>query len=238
LPDPTGWNVYSEWGTGPYLTIPPQGYGVANDWTATATTSVTGLYFWGSWKDGIVGQSGDILIQIFSNDTGEYDPAFARPNECIWSNIINEGDYTSSFYDGTGDAGWYDPRYTNQWSLNNQDDIYEYSIIFEAPFEQVAGETYWLSISMATEGGEWGWLTSLDVQDNPSVFWDSFDYYAPHPTWSLRRDITWKWTTLETPTDFVDPRVPVDLAFVLTPEPAALLLLSAGAILVLKKRNR
>jgi hypothetical protein len=119
---------------------------VANDWTATESAVVTNLHFWGSWKDNFVGQSGEILVQIFSNDTGDYDPAFARPNECIWSVVINEDEYTSRLC-GTGDMGWYDPRYTDHWSLNTQDEIYQYSITFlEESFEQVAGETYWLSI--------------------------------------------------------------------------------------------
>ena len=31
LPDSTGWDVYSEWGTGP---LASEGYGAADDWTA------------------------------------------------------------------------------------------------------------------------------------------------------------------------------------------------------------
>ena len=237
LPDPTGWNVYSEWGTGP-LHVPPEGYGVANDWTATESTAITNLYVWGSWKDGSVGQSGNILVQIFSNDTGDYDPAFYRPGECLWSVVVNEEEYTSQLYD-TGDVGWYDPRYFDEWNLHDQDEIYQYSIPFlEDQFEQEEGETYWLSVSMDIEEGDWGWLTSLDVQGNSSVFWDSYDFWAPHPMWSSNRAINWKWTPLETPTGFGETQVPMDLAFVITPEPATALLLAAGAAFALRKSKR
>jgi hypothetical protein len=237
LPDPAGWIVYSEYGTGP-IHEPPESYGVANDWTATESAVITNIHFWGSWKDGVVGQSGEILVQIFSNDTGDYDPAFPRPDKCLWSVVLTEDEYTNQLY-STGDMGWYDPRYFDEWNLHNEDEIYEYSIPFlEEPFEQEAGETYWLSISMNAEEGEWGWLTSLDIQGNDSVFWDSYDFWAPHPTWSRRRDITWKWTPLETPTGFGDYRIPMDLAFVIIPEPAALLLLAAGAAFGLRKTKR
>jgi hypothetical protein len=236
LPDPTGWDVYSEWGTGPLAT---EGYGAANDWTATESGAVTAIHFWGSWKNDAVGTTGKILMQIFSNDTisGGHG-SFPRPDEALWSRVIETDEYTSRLYT-TGDQGWYDPRYTDHWDRHNHDNMYQYNIAsIDDPFIQQAGETYWLMISMDYLGCEWGWKTSLDVQGNSSVFWDSYETWGPHCSWWRHPEIDWKWTQLTTPLGHHDPRVPVDMAFVIVPEPATLFLLAAGAAAVLRRRKR
>ena len=235
LPDFSGWDVYSEWGTGP---LANEGYGAANDWTATTNSAVTDIHFWGSWENDVVGGTGKILVQIFSNDTS--DPAFPRPDELLWNRVINEGDYTGRlYYSGSKNQGSYDPRGTNTWDDDNHRYMYQYSIpVIPDPFIQQAGQTYWLSISMDVEGGEWGWNTSLDVGGNSSVFWDSYNVWGPHSNWQRHPEIEWKWTELKTPSGWQDPRTPLDLSFVIAPEPASLFLLAIGAAAVLRKRNR
>ena len=236
LPDLSGWDVSSEWGTGP---LANEGYGAANDWTATTNSAVTDIHFWGSWKNDYVGGTGKILLQIFSNDTS--DPAFPRPDELLWSRVIDHGEYTGRLYyrSGSNDLGSYDPRGTNTWQANNHHYMYQYSIpVMPNPFIQQAGQTYWLSISMEFVGGEWGWNTSLDVEGNSSVFWDSSNVWGPHSNWWRHPEIEWKWTQLQTPSGWQDPRTPMDLAFVITPEPAMLFLLAIGAAAVLRKRSR
>ena len=235
LPDLSGWDVSSVWGTGP---LANEGYGAANDWTATTAAAVTGIHFWGSWKSDYVGQTNQILIQIFSNDTS--DPALPRPDELLWKRVIDHGEYTGRIYhSGSNDLGSYDPRGINTWRDNNHDKMYQYSIPFITdPFIQEAGQTYWLSISMDVDGGEWGWNTSLDVEGNSSVFWDSDNVWGPHSNWWRQSEIEWKWTQLKTPNGWNDPRTPLDLAFVITPEPATLFLLAFGAAAVLRKHSR
>jgi hypothetical protein len=237
LPAPTGWDVYSEWGTGP---LASEGYGAADDWTATKTAPITDIHFWGSWKNDVVGQTGKILIQIFSNDTS--NPGFSRPDELQWSSVITTNEYTGRLWSAspTKDQGWYDPRETDSWTANEHKKVYQYNIdAIDNPFIQEAGHTYWMMISMDFEGCEWGWKTTESVEGNSSVFWDSYDVYGPHDKWHKHPTIDWKWTQLKTPQGYCDPRTPVDLAFVLTtPEPATLLLLAAGAAAVLRKRNK
>jgi hypothetical protein len=231
-----GWDVYSEWGTGP---LASEGYGAADDWIATTTTSITDIHFWGSWKNDYVGETGQILIQIFSNDTS--DPAFPRPDECLWSTVITEGQYTKQcVYTGaTKDQSWYDPRYTDEWVLNEHKKIWQYNIpTLDNPFPQQAGEHYWIQISMDYLGCEWGWKTTESVNNNSAVFWDSYNTWGPYPYWWCHPEVEWKWTQLQTPTGYCDPRVPVDLAFVLTPEPATVMLLGLGAAVVLRKRKK
>ena len=231
-----GWDVYSEWGTGP---LANEGYGAADDWTATTTAHIKDIHFWGSWKNDVVGVTGKILIQIFSNDTS--DPAFPRPDELLWSNVINEGQYTKQIvYTGaTKNQSWYDPRQTDEWILNEHKKIYQYNIPNIAnSFLQQAGHTYWLEISMDFQGCDWGWKTTPSVSGNSAVFWDSYETWGPHCYWWRHPEIEWKWTQLKTPLHYCDPRVPQDLAFVITPEPATLFLLAIGAAAALRKRSR
>jgi hypothetical protein len=214
LPDPTGWDVYSEWCSG-----------VANDWTASETAPITDIHFWGSWKKDAIGEIGEVLIQIFDNDTSG---SFARPGNQIWEGIFYSGDYTSRLLYPEGDLGWYDPRDINDWHSHDHYEMYQYSIVnIDNPFVQQIGHTYWLMISTNTEGGEWGWKTSTDVVGNTSVFWDTFGLWGSN------------WQELKQPYGYSDPRTPLDLAFVLTiPEPATLLLLALACPLVLERHCR
>ena len=237
LPNTTnGWDVYSEWGTGP---LASEGYGAADDWTATTTSAITDIHFWGSWKNDTVGTTGPILIQIFSNDTS--NPSFPRPDECLWNRVITPAQYTASIYSTspTNNQGYYDPRGTDSWIANNHKKIYQYDIdVVDNAFVQEAGQTYWIEISMNYLGCEWGWETTQSVSGNSSVFWDSYNVYGPHDKWEKHPEIDWKWTELKTPQGYCDPRTPVDLAFVLTPEPATLFLLAAGAAAALRRRRK
>jgi hypothetical protein len=235
LPDATGWDVYSEWGTGP---LADEGYGAANDWTANVDAPITDIHFWGSWKNDVVGQTGKILIQIFSNDTS--NPSFARPDQLLWSRVINDGEYTSRFYT-SGDQGWYDPRFTDEWYAHNHDNMYQYNIsLIDNPFIQEAGQTYWLMISMDFQGCEWGWKTTESVEGNGSVFWDTYYTYGPHDYWWRHPEIDWKWTALkEGGWCYPNPSQQLDLAFVLTtPEPATIMLLGLGAAALLRRKHR
>jgi len=235
LPDPTGWDVYSEWGTGPYA---GEGYGAANDWTATSTAPITDIHFWGSWKNDYVGVTGRILVQIFGNDTQSDPYGFARPDELLWDRVITVDQYTSRLYDEAW-QGWYDPRGSDTWQANNHQKMYQYNIPFiDNPFVQEVGQTYWIMISMDFQGCEWGWKTTESVEGNSSTFWDSYDAWGSHCYWYHDPLIKWKWTELETPNGWCNPRTPVDLAFVLTtiPEPATLVLLAAGAVVALRRR--
>ncbi|MBN1787336.1 MAG: PEP-CTERM sorting domain-containing protein [Sedimentisphaerales bacterium] len=212
LPDPTGWDVYAEWQ-----------YGVADDWTADSTMAITDIHFWGSWKDDIVGSTGDILLRIRSNDTSGY---FARPGNVLWESVISEEDYTTRLYT-TGNQGWYDPRWEDRWYPNNHEEMYQYNIDYiEDPFIQEEGETYWLEISMDYYGCHWGWKTAEEVNGSPAVFWDTYGYCGGY------------WQQLKEPAGWCWPSPPqyLDVAFVLTPEPATLLLLVSGIALIRKKR--
>ncbi|MBN2020635.1 MAG: PEP-CTERM sorting domain-containing protein [Sedimentisphaerales bacterium] len=206
LPDESdGWSVYSEWGTGPA--------GVADNWTAAVTASITEIHFWGGWKDDHVGQIGNILIQIFENGSA------GLPGECAWEQVFSTGEYTSKTY-STGFQGWYYPGPDGTWSARNHDDLYQYSIpISTDPFIQQAGQTYWIMTAMDVQGGTWGWNTAESVSGGPAVFWNG------------------AWEQLLTPAGYEDPQTPLDMSFVIVPEPATLILLGLGAAIAGKRKD-
>lgn len=226
LPDSHGWDVYSEWR-----------YGAADDWTATETLKVTDIHFWGSWKNDAVGDMGNLLIQIYDNDTSGN---FPKPGNQLWEHVVLEGDYTSRLYT-TGTQGWYDPRQTDDWDSHNHQKMFQYNMTFDPEddaFQQEAGQTYWLEISSNYEGCQWGWKTSVD-NDNGStaVFWDKYGYHGGHEGWY--------WQQLYEPArwaheECIPPREPepMGMSFVITPEPTTLLLFAMGAAAVLRRRSR
>jgi hypothetical protein len=248
-PNFTGWDVYSEWGDGPWYHHPipdADGYGAANDWTATETAGVKSIHFWGSWKNDIVGQTGDILIQIYSNDSTHYD--FDQPGDLLWYRVISTGDYTWRAYhpESWGTQGWYDPRYSDsnpymQYHYPDHDGVYQYNIAdINDPFVQQAGETYWLMISMNFEGCQWGWKTSETVEGSQSLFWDAYYNYGAsgsYPQCWHHPEVDWRWVQLHEGGWCGQPKPPMDLAFVIVPEPATMLLLAVGAAVVLRKRR-
>jgi hypothetical protein len=212
LPDFDGWSVYGDGGGAEPVMA-------ADDWTAATTTTITDIYFWGSWKGDVVGDTGNILIQIFNNDASL---GFPTPDECVWSRIINQGQYMARIYQEDL-QNYYDPRQADKWLTDDDVKLYQYSIpLIDSPFIQEAGLTYWLMISMAVEGGDWGWSTAGSISGGSAVF----------------RDINGGWTELMTPVGYQDPRIPMDMAFVLvTPEPTTLLLLGLGAVMVRRKHG-
>jgi hypothetical protein len=208
LPDYSdGWSVYGDGGGAEPVMA-------ADDWTAATTTTITDIYFWGGWERDHVGEAGNILIQIFNNNPAE--PDFPRPDECVWSRVINEGQYTVRPYQEQW-QGFYDPRQADEWLTGDHENLSQYSIpVIASPFIQQAGLTYWLMISMDVQGGVWGWNTAGSVSGGSAVFWDENNA---------------QWAQLMT----ADGYVPMDMAFVITPEPTTLLLLGLGAAVLRKK---
>ncbi len=221
LPDPTGWDVFSEWE-----------WGVADDWTATETLNITDIHFWGSWRGDVEGSTGAILIRILDNDTSG---PFAKPGDELWRGVFDNGDldpnnnYTSREY-ATGDQGWYDPRgWIDYYKEHDHDKMYQYNLpTLETPFLQEAGHTYWLMISTDYEGCQWGWKTATEVNGSTAVFYDTYSHWGGG------------WQQLKEPYDwcYPNPQQPLDVAFVLTPEPSTILLLGLGAATLLRKRRK
>jgi hypothetical protein len=211
-----GWSVIADWGNVP--SPPSDIYRVADDWTAAQTSAITGISFWGGWKNDLVGQATEIYVRIFDNDTST--PGFSKPGQCVWSCLVNPDDYTARRL-GSQEQGWYEPQ-TGNWQANNHDKMYQYNIpVISSPFTQQAGLSYWLMLTTNVQGGDLGWNTAQFVAGSSSVYWNN--------------NIS-DWSPLMSPSGYQDPQVPLDLAFVLVPEPATILLLAFGGLLLRRRK--
>ena len=106
-------------------------------------------------------------------------------------------------------------------------------------FHQEKDTIYWLQITallyetQSPAGAQWDWKTSLDHWNDDAVYWGS---QTTVPSGSHQG-----WTDLPVYIELFDPQdqeVSLDMAFVITPEPATLALLLAAGLIVLTRRTR
>jgi hypothetical protein len=212
LPDPNGWDVLV---TAPKI--------LADDFKCTQSGPITDVHFWGSWRDDIIGQLTSIHLSIHADDrTG----AFSKPGNELWS--WNTTDFGIVPVDPPSLQGWYDPN-TQQWLPQNHRQYFQYNIQIPAAlaFPQKEGTIYWLDIwtTVAPDprNPPFGWKTSVSQHFEDDAVWADIPAGGTVPVWQELKYLTGG---------------SMDLAFVITPEPATLCLLGLGAASLLARRRR
>ena len=259
LPDPNGWDVkfgpFSHSAANDGIKI------LADDWQCSETGPVSDIHFWFSSKgDALTPDTGmiqNIHVSIWSNDPGDPGAVPSRPKDPLWWGDSENGDFTVRSPRGpfTGQQAWYDPNlpfdtgfnpilddHQNYWQINIFD--------IPEPFQQQRGQVYWLAVYMVTRPIdpntteppiELGWKTA-DTRLYPDQYTgkhfmdDAFyGHFIPDPA---QPAVEWIGP-LE---DLTEPDAPrsIDLAFVITPEPATLTVLALGLIstMPLLRRSR
>ena len=218
MPDPFGWDINMT----NFFTL-------ADDWQCMQSGPVEDIHFWYSVE------MGDHLmpphfqtVTVSIHDDVPVGPdnllGYSYPGLQRWSATFT---VAASMINGPwdGDQGWDDPtpfsgvtpcRYQDHrlyWQLNitNIDD----------PFIQEEGKIYWLDLNVAGLADPYhhvGWKTTLDP------FLDTAVYQVPvFPGWAPIQVCTENRVT--------------DLAFVITPEPATMMLLGVGSFALLRRRR-
>ena len=201
----------------------PDGWDVwaklADDWECSQTGPVTDIHAWYSWEDDQVGVAAVVEVTIYSDDPNP--GAFSKPDLVLWERDFSMQEVTSRFY-GTGVQGWYDPA-GGVWRQADHVEFYQLNIVdIIDHFEQQAGTIYWLEILLVDDVSvpvSAGWKTSLDHFNDDAVWYES---------------AAGEWQELFDPFSGTS----MDLAFVITPEPATMSLLGLGAAAMLKRRRR
>lgn len=233
LPDVDGWDV--AW----------HDYQLADDWTCSQSGVVDDIHLWYSWKQGNEGQIQSVGVEIYNNEPAVAgDPAsFSHPKDFLWGWNFQPGEFITRPY-GAGNQGWFDPS-TNEWNRPDhttfdQLNITDIEAILRSqgqePFYQVEGEIYWLVVNVNIEAGgadlEIGWKTA-DVERYPDQY--NGTHYMDDAVWWDSSGANPGWHPLKDPEN---QEISLDLAFVITPEPASMALFGLGGLLMLKRRRR
>ena len=211
LPDPTGWDV-----------LCTDSVALSDDWQCSQTGPVRDIHIWGSWKEGEVAPIDQIFVYIFDNIPAGGDVPFSQPGELLWDRIFIPDQFTLRDY-GNGEQGWYDPTQTSGgWVTADHFTYHQINIenIVE-PFVQEQDKIYWLTILVWLNPdypfAAWGWKTSLDHFEDDAVWIDTQEN-----SYELRDPVTGE---------------SLDLAFVITPEPATLALMLLGGLVLLNRKK-
>lgn len=210
LPKLDGWDVRAG-----YYTF------LADDFLCTDTGPITDIHLWASWKGDIAewAQVGQIHTAIWSDDrSGPY----SKPGVRLWHNDWSISQASIVPW-GAGPQGWYDPAMGLVLPVDH-DQIWQINLVnpLEPPFIQQEGTIYWLEVSFVNVN---------PFADFPTIGWKQSG--SPH----FEDDAVWR--TPETPwAELMDPmtQLSMDLAFVITPEPASVGLLALGALALIRRR--
>lgn len=166
LPNPNGWDVCLNCQY------------IADDFRCTETGPITDIHFWISWKEDRVG---DLLpsmldVMIYSNTGG-------KPGMKQWS--FTGGTMKVRPY-GQGQQGWVCPSPPPLIVNFDHTSFYQVNLTnLEDPFEQQAGQIYWLVIKINLPTSPWpqgpavGWKTSTTRFGAPAVWSNATTPWTP-----------------------------------------------------------
>jgi hypothetical protein len=211
MPDPNGWDICLNHQM------------IADDFQCGETGPITDVHFWVSWQDDNARwELVDSIGVNFYADGGN------KPGELLKGYLIEPTDPEYSYrLAGSGNQGWHCPSapYTEE---NDHQNFYQINLkpLDEPWFYQTQGQRYWLGINILMLPDE----TPLNPADDPQIGWKTAlpsNHYGEFSKW---KEGASPWLNVM-PMDLVR-----DQAFVITPEPATLLLLTLGGLAAIRRK--
>lgn len=210
LPDPTGYDVdvTTTW--------------IYDDWQCKGSGPVNDVHFWLSWKGDQVAPISSVILEVWSDQPVDVNNPFSHPKDKLWTGLFNPTQFNVVFA-GTGPQGWISPGPPFEVNKPDHFNFYQVNVPYiDTPFTQQFDTIYWLGVHIIPEstGGQTafaGWKTSINHFNDDAVF------YAGGLWHELR--------------DPMEPAISLDMAFVITPEPAGLVALLGLGVLCLRRRR-
>ncbi|MBE3123195.1 MAG: PEP-CTERM sorting domain-containing protein [Acidobacteria bacterium] len=202
---------------------------LADDWQCTQSGAVSDIHFWFSSRQDQPFNIQNVHLSIHKDIPAAENPLgqYSMPAEpALWQMDIPGPEVQVRWW-GEGPQGWFDPN-TQELILQDHLNVWQANIVrIPNPFIQEKGTIYWLDVSVnaiSPTGGPamLGWKTSME-------------HFNDDATWTdIIAGANMDWQELR------DPRSgeSLDLAFVITPEPATMALMGLGVAGILARRRR
>ncbi len=225
---------------------------LADDWQCSGSGPVTDVHVWSSYlQDFHPVPPPNLMFNVAIYDdipAADSPTGYSMPGNLLWNAYV-EPDAARVYADNITEA-FYDP---NQGQVIGDDQTcWQYNFVFDEAnaFWQDEGKIYWLSVSYTPDlsgngtvfiedlllpaaGWAYGWKTTDQPWNDAAVWIDAMAGFLPQnavpPSGSA-------WNMLARLQG--DLMVPMDLAFVITPEPATLALMGLGAAALAARRRR
>jgi len=219
-----GWDVMSQY----YVSL-------ADDWECSETGYVNDIHTWISFKDDQVFDIDTIHLAIWADDpvgdsgiAGE-DPinTYSKPlgSTALWHHDMSDPAEWVMRHWADGEQGWYNPKGGEVIESDHQG-VYQLNFLFDdaVAFEQVEGTIYWL---------EFGIQSPNELETDGRLGWkESEDHFMDAAVWRDVASTDWQMLT--------DPfsGAPMDMAFVITPEPStiSMICLASGCVLFIRRK--
>lgn len=236
LPDltPNGMDISATWkaaDASPYTKI------LADDFICTSQNAIEDIHIWGSWLNDMIDPTVQFKLSIHADVPRSPTGAFSRPGDQLWSMTFSPGEYKVALAAHAAEQ-FFEPGTQDIIGRDTTVFQYNFSIPREKAFVQQGTNSdpliYWLDVQAIlpeTSTAAFGWKTSIEHFNDGAVFGDT----------ATAGGTATSWSELLYPQNLaVDSSLwgkPMDMAFVITPEPSSLGLLALGALGLIRRRR-